>query len=274
MAGMQIEMVACAKAFALSENDVFEIIDKLFLASPIPLGDLRSVRSIGYLLSPTGGTDSLAIPANDNQRVRKLENSKVIVVVEPVAAPAGARFPYKGKDKKILEALKPNRFLQSDRKEIIDLARRAVGKTKDAAEAARRIEQFVADYIENKSLSVGYASATEVAASRQGDCSEHSVLAAAMCRAVGIPAQVATGLAYVKEFAGQQNGFGGHAWVQAYIGGKWIGLDPAFKGTGRGGYGPGHIALAVGNGNLEDFFNLVTTVGQFKIDKMTVNKGN
>ena len=272
MAGMQIEMVACAKAFALSENDVFEIIDKLFVASPIPLGDLRSAKSISYLLNPTSGAARLAIPTNDNQRARELSNGKVIVVVEPVAAPAGARFPYKGRDETILEALKPNRFLQSDHKEIIDLARRAVGKTKDAAEAAGRIEQFVANYIENKSLSVGYASATEVAASRQGDCSEHSVLAAAMCRAVGIPAQVATGLAYVKEFAGQQNGFGGHAWVQAYIGGRWVGLDPAFKGTGRGGYDAGHIALAVGNGNLEDFFNLITTVGQFKIEKIIVNR--
>lgn len=280
LAGMQIEMVACAKAFALGQNDVFEIIDKLFLASPTPLGDVRSAKSIGYLLSPTGGTDSLAIPANDNQSVRKLENGKVIVVVEPVAAAPGARFPYKGSDKTILEAMKPNRFLQSDRKEIIDLARRAVGRTKDAAEAVRRIEGFVAEYIDNKSLSVGYASATEVAASRQGDCSEHAVLAAAMCRAVGIPAQIATGLAYVEEFAGRQNGFGGHAWVQAYIGGdpasrepgKWVGLDPAFKGTGRGGYDPGHIALAIGNGNLEDFFNLVTTLGQFRIDKVMVNR--
>ncbi|MCK4295021.1 MAG: transglutaminase domain-containing protein, partial [Planctomycetes bacterium] len=280
MAGMKIEMVACAEAFALGKNDVFEIIDKLFLASPMPLGDVRSAKSISYLLNPTSGAARLAIPANDNQRVRKLENGKVIVVVEPVAAAPGARFPYKGRDETILEAMKPNRFLQSDRKEIIDLARRAVGKTKDAAEAVRRIEQFVGDYIENKSLSVGYASAIEVAASKQGDCSEHAVLAAAMCRAVGIPAQIATGLAYVKEFAGRQNGFGGHAWVQAYIGGdpasrepgKWVGMDPAFKGAGRGGYGPGHIALAVGNGNLEDFFNLVTTLGQFKIDKVMVNR--
>ena len=270
IAGMQIEMVACAKAFALSENDVFEIIDKLFLASPAPLGDVRSAKSISYLLSPTGGTEGLTIPTTDNQRVRKLPDGKVIVVVEPVAAATGARFPYKGNDKTILEAMKPNRFLQSDRKEIIDLAHRAVGRTKDAAEAVRRIEGFVAEYIDNKSLSVGYASATEVAASRQGDCSEHAVLAAAMCRAVGIPAQIATGLAYVEEFAGQQDGFGAHAWVQAYVGGKWVGLDAAFKGTGRGGYGPGHIALAIGNGNPEDFFNLVTTLGQFKIDKVTV----
>jgi len=278
IAGMQLEMVACAEPFALSKNEVFEIIDKLFLASPVPLGDVRSAKSISYLLSPASGTEGLAIPSTDNQRVRKLKDGRVIVVVEPVATPAGARFPYRGKDEIILEAMTPNRFLQSDHKEIIELARRAIGKTKDADEAVSRIEGFVAEYIDNKNLSVGYASATEVAVSRQGDCSEHAVLAAAMCRAVGIPAQIVTGIAYVQSFADRRDCFGAHAWVQAYVGGdrasrqpgKWVGLDAAFKGTGRGGYGPGHIALAVGNGNPEDFFNLVTTLGQFKIDKVIV----
>jgi len=272
MAGMQIEMVACAKEFALSANEVFEIIDKVFVASPRPLDDVRSAKSISYLLSPTSPTDSLELPANDNQRVRKLENGKVIVVVEPVAAPPRARFPYKGKDETILEAMKPNRFLQSDRKEVIDLARRAIGQTKDAAEAAKRIESFVAKYIKKGNLSVGYASAVEVAAGRQGDCSEFSVLTAAMCRAVGIPAQMAVGVAYVKKWERLRNCFGPHAWVQAYIGGKWVGLDAAFKSVGLDGYGAGHIALAVGNGNPEDFFNLVTTLGQFKIDKVIVNR--
>ena len=270
IAGMQIEMVACAKEFALGKNDVFEVIDKMFLASPVPLDNVGSAKSITYHLSPTKETGSFIIPSNDNQSIRRLKNGKVIVTVRPVAAPAGARFPYKGKDKTILEAMKPTRFLQSDHKEIIALARRAVGRTKDAAEAVRRIEAFVGKYIKNKDLSVGYASAAEVAASKQGDCSEHAVLAAAMYRAVGIPAQMVVGIAYVDDFAGRQ-GFGGHAWTQAYVGGKWVGLDAAFKGTGRGGYDAGHIALAVGNGEPADFFNLATTLGQFKIDKVIVN---
>jgi len=275
IAGLQVEMVACAKEFALGENDVLELVDKMFLASPEPLDDVRSAKSISYLLSPIGETSALTIPSNDNQRVQQLKDGKVMVTVEPATAPTGASFPYKGKNRMILEAMQPNRFLQSDHKKVIDLARRAVGDTKDAAEAVKRIESFVADYIENRSLSVGYASAVEVADGKQGDCSEFAVLTAAMCRAVGIPAQVVTGIAYVKHFAGLQDRFGGHAWVQAYIGaesGKWIGLDAAFKGTGRGGYGPGHIALASGNGNPEDFFNLAATLGRFKIDKAIINR--
>ena len=120
-------------------------------------------------------------------------------------------------------------------------------------------------------MSVGYASAAEVAISKQGDCSEFAVLTAAMCRAVGIPAQVVVGIAYVDDFAGFQ-GFGGHAWAQAYVGKEWIGLDASFKGAGLGGYDAGHIALASGNGEPADFFNLATTLGKFKIEKVTVSK--
>ncbi len=218
---------------------------------------------------PTGDASNLTIPSNDNQKAQRLSNGKVVVTIEPVAAPPGVRFPYSGNDQKILEATKPTRFLQSDQKEIIELAGRAVGRTKDAAEAIKKIEAFVGNYIENTSLSVGYASAAEVAASRQGDCSEFAVLTAAMCRAVGIPAQVVFGVAYVEDFAGLQ-GFGGHAWNQAYVGGKWVGLDAAFKGTGRGGYDAGHIALAAGNGEPANFLNLASTLGQFKIEKVNI----
>jgi len=268
VAGLLVEMVACAKEFALGENDVLELVDKMFVKSPQPLGNLASVKSITYDVVATKETAKLTIPSNDNQKVEQL-NGKVIVIVEPVSAPAGVNFPYTGSDQTILEATKPTRFLQSDQKEIIDLARSAIGRTKDTAEAIKKIEAFVGNYIENTSLSVGYASAAEVAASRQGDCSEFAVLTAAMCRAVGIPAQVVVGIAYVDDFAGLQ-GFGGHAWTQAYVGGKWIGLDAAFKGTGRGGYDAGHIALAAGGGEPADFLNMASILGQFKIEKVTV----
>jgi transglutaminase-like putative cysteine protease len=75
----------------------------------------------------------------------------------------------------------------------------------------------------------------------------------------------------VKGYSGLE-GFGGHAWVQAYVGDRWVGLDAAFKSSGRGGYDPGHIALAVGNGEPADFFNIATTLGQFKIEKLTIER--
>lgn len=270
--GMTIEQVACSKEFALGEIDVLEVVDKMFMKSPEPLGDVGSARSITYHLSPIQEMADLKIPSGDNQRVQRLNNGKLIVTVEPVVAPKGVSFPYKGSDPEALEALEPSRYVESDQKVIIDLAKRAVGRASDAAEAISKIEAFVADYVEDKNLSVGYASAVEVASSRQGDCTEHAVLTAALCRAVGIPAQVVTGLAYVEEWSTVVNGFGGHAWAQAYVGDKWVGIDAAFKGTGRGGYDAGHIALAAGSGNPEDFLNLIGTMGQFKIDRVEVTK--
>jgi hypothetical protein len=279
VAGMLVEMIACTKEFAMGSNDVLELIDKMFVKSPEPIEDVHSAAAITYTLNPAAGAN-LVIPSTDNQKAARLPDGRITLVVEPVKAPAGGTFPYKGDDPALLEAVKPTRFLQSDRKEIVELARKAVGGTKDAAEAVARIEAFVSEHIENRSLSVGYASAAEVAESRQGDCSEFAVLTAALCRAVGIPAQVVVGVAYVADFNGIE-GFGGHAWAQAYVGGdkqgrggKWVGLDAAFKGSGRGGYDAGHIALAVGNGDPGDFFNMATTLGQFKVEKLTVQRDN
>ncbi len=269
--GMTIEQVACTKEFAMGENDVLEVVEKMFLSSPVRLDDVGSVKSITYQLSPKEDSGEFQIPTYDNQTVLPLSDGKVLVTVEPVEAPAGVSFPYNGNDAAILEATRPTRFLQSDDPKIKELARKAVGDTKDAAQAAKKIESFVGDYIKNLSLSVGYASALEVAESKHGDCTEFAVLTAALCRAVGIPAQVVAGVAYVDDFAGLR-GFGGHAWTQVYIGGKWVGLDAAFKGTGRGGYDAGHIALAAGNGEPIDFFNLATTLGRFKIDTVTIKK--
>jgi hypothetical protein len=48
--------------------------------------------------------------------------------------------------------------------------------------------------------------------------------------------------------------------VQVFIGGKWIGLDAAL-----GAFDAGHIALAAGDGDPDNFFNLVNTLGNFKI---------
>jgi len=272
MAGMNVEMLACTKEFAMSNNQPAEIINKMFLASPEPLEDVGTAKSITYYLKPTAQTTNLTIPSSDNQQVQKLEDGTVIVKVEPVSMPTGGTFPYKGTDANIAEMMKPGRFVQSDDANIIALAKKAVGDTKDSAEAAKRIEEFVSKYVKDISFSVGYASASEVAASRRGDCTEFAVLCAAMCRAAGIPAKVTVGVAYVNDFEGK-TGFGGHAWTEAYIGDKWVGLDSAFKAGALGKFDAGHIALASGDGEPANFFNMATTLGKFKIEKVTVEPG-
>ncbi len=98
-------------------------------------------------------------------------------------------------------------------------------------EKAARLRTFVHQYIQQKDLSVGLATASEVARTRQGDCTEHAVLLAALLRAAGIPARTATGLLYVNQFLGHESVFGGHMWAQAWLpvredGGRaWVDVD-------------------------------------------------
>ncbi|MCP4711134.1 MAG: transglutaminase domain-containing protein, partial [Planctomycetes bacterium] len=231
------------------------------LPSPTIIKDVNAAKEITYHLQPVN-TETLNIPVTDNQTVRKDDKGNTLVTVKPLKAAAGQKIPYSGKDAKILKAMMPNMYVQSNDPVIITLAETAVNGSTDAIEVARKIEKFVYDYIDEKNLAVGYATASEVASSKQGDCSEHAVLTAAMCQAVGIPAQVVTGLLYVDNFAGKDNIFGPHAWVQVYIGGKWIGLDAT---RAEQGFNAGYIALAAGDGNPEGFFSMVNTLGYFKI---------
>lgn len=71
----------------------------------------------------------------------------------------------------------------------------------------------------------GWDLASTVAKRRQGDCSEHAVLTAALARMYGIPARVTVGIALVsdgKDFAAY-----GHAWTEMQEGGTWVVADAA-----------------------------------------------
>jgi hypothetical protein len=272
MMGMTMEMVACDKNFAMREDDVVDFLERLSIASPMQLVNLGNVSSVTYELEAAEKKE-LTLPTTSSQSVA-VEKGKLLVTVSKPAACDGVTFPYQGSDPNILDALKPTQYIQSDNPKIIDLARHAVGGTTDAATAVKQIESFVAGYIQQKDLSVGYASAGEVAQSRQGDCTEHAVLTAGMCRAVGIPARVVCGIVYADTFINKKSIFGGHMWVEAYIGDQWVGVDAtrvSQDGSGRG-FGPGHIALALGNGDPTDFFSLVNTLGYFTIKSVSVQK--
>jgi len=266
MIGMELEMVACEKSFAMSDVDTVDFLEKLSIASPVRLTNLHTIESVSYTLKPT--TDKkLKLPVSPCQSVEPSE-AGIVVTVTDFAAAKNVPFPYTGDDPNAAAALKATDYLQCDNEKVIELAKQAVKEAPDTAAAARQIEAFADGYIIQKDLSVGYASAAEVAETRQGDCSEHAVLAAAMCRAVGIPARVVCGVVYTDSFLSKQSIFGGHMWVEVYIGDTWIGLDATR--SEQGGFGPGHIALARGNGEPTDFFGLVNTLGCFEIEKITL----
>jgi hypothetical protein len=257
--GMILVAVDCSKAVAMGTNDTVDLTSKTALPSPVKLSRKATRGPLIYTIKPTSTESDLQFLDGANQSVKTAKDKTITLTIRPTPAPKNVPIGYKGKDPVVLKALKPSQYVQSNHKSIKILAKRAVGNAKDAATAAIRIERFVRGYIRTKNLSVGYASAVEVAKNRKGDCTEHAVLTAAICRAAGIPAQVLTGLTYVGQYNARSNVFGPHAWNRVFIGGKWIGIDSALRG-----FDTGHIALAL-NDDDKDMIGFRNTLGNFKI---------
>ena len=126
--------------------------------------------------------------------------------------------------------IRPNGMVTSDDGEVILLARKAVGDASDPWEKVVRIERWVARNMRNN-FSTAFAPASEVARTLTGDCSEHAVLVAAMCRAVGIPSRAAIGMIYVNEERRRLKGFGFHMWPEVYVNQRWVAVDSSWDQT-------------------------------------------
>ena len=109
--------------------------------------------------------------------------------------------------------------ITSDDKNVIEQARQIAADDRDAWSVARKLADWTHKNLQWKS--VARAGAAETLATREADCSEFSQLYVSMARSLGLPARIVSGLAY------SGNSFGGHAWVEVWIG-EWVELDPTW----------------------------------------------
>ena len=84
------------------------------------------------------------------------------------------------------------------------------------------LRKLVYSFISNKSTRYAFADVDEILETREGDCTEHSLLILNLLRVLKIPARIAYG------FVLMDNGFIGHAWSELYYEGRWYWLDPSF----------------------------------------------
>lgn len=253
----ELHIVAVTEEVALGVDQQVDIFNKSFTHSPVPVTADDTKAQLNYRIMTN--SDRVRFSPSDEQKVSRLENGEVKLQITPIKNTKGT-FPYRGQDPELLGYLASNVYVQSGSEKIKVLANHAVGSSDNATKAAYKLERFVRNFISEKSLNVGYATALEVLNSREGDCTEHALLLVAMLKAIGIPARVATGVVYMDEFAEQQQAFVPHAWAQAYIDGQWLSFDAALPG-----FTSGHILLGYGNGAPLDFFNVTNTLGNFEI---------
>ncbi len=259
MMGYELTMLACSKNCATAPNQAPDILVRTLLSAPRALSADERGKGLRMVVSPTDASgEALTFATTDEQRVTRMANGKVELSIAPIGA-AGAAPARENKPAAI--DTQANDWLQSTAPEIVKLAGQGAGTATAPAAQMQNLEDFVRGFIRNKDLSVGYASALEVAKNPEGDCTEHAVLLAALGRARGIPTRVVDGLVYIDAYAGKTDVFVPHAWAQAWVDGRWRSYDAALHG-----FDAGHIALSVGQGDPWRFYAGFNTLGRVRVD--------
>jgi hypothetical protein len=201
------------------------------LARPLDL------TKVVFRITIKGEKDAASAFARDERQVIRNARGKTFeMVVSPSQGPAK-------KEQQVEEMVseefsKSSYFINCDDTKVKQLARKAVGKEKDTWKKVLRIERWVKN---NMKWSFGeeLATADHVARTLEGDCTEHAMLAAAMCRAVGVPSRTAVGMVYANSPRGPAMGF--HMWTEVWVNEQWVPIDATL---GRGGVGATHIKIS------------------------------
>ncbi len=247
--GLELLLTACSRECATAPPIAADVFDSTLVPAPRALSRRDRERPLQFRIE-AGDTSLAPLARVPGQQLREGSDGAQLAV-----DPAGdASHPPTDQD------LAPGRWLQSDDPSVRALAAKAVGRSRSVPRRMQRLENAVRSHISRKSLRVGYASAAEVITLREGDCTEHAVLLAAMARAEGIPARVVTGLAYSPGYAGRNDVFVPHAWVMAWVEGRWRGYDAALPA-----FGAGHIGLSIGNGEPYDFYSGIELLGRLRV---------
>ena len=235
--------------------------DTLVEVRPIP--GVHAKERVVYEVAVEGADAAELFPATDAQQVEPLDGGRARVTALGLPVPAGATA---GEAPGFLKA---TRYLQTDDPGVLRHAAAAAPAGAAAGEIALGCAAYVSRTLTDKNFSTALASAAEVAENLSGDCTEHSVLCAAMLRARGVSSRACVGLVTLPG-RGQM---GGHMWVEAYLndgtGPKWVPLDPTITGGGVGG---GHLLLAVsdlddaGASPVASFVPMLEVVGRLTVE--------
>jgi hypothetical protein len=125
------------------------------------------------------------------------------------------------------EFLKSCYFINSNDAKVRERTRQAVGTETDPWQKVVRIEKYVREHMDRHRINGALTTADDVARTMEGDCKNHSVLAAAMCRAAGVPSRTAVGLIYANDAQrGPVMAF--HMWTEVWVKGQWLPFDATF----------------------------------------------
>jgi len=189
------------------------------------------------------------VPEDERQRV--VARTDTTVEIEVTDKPSSTK---RLTDVEKRELTAGTAFEATDDPNIRAAAARVVAGARSSREKVDRLVRFVYDHVDAKGLDRGYAPAHVTLASKQGDCTEHSVLLSALLRSQGIPTRLVDGVVVDGGRAGY------HEWVEVSIDGVgFVPVDPTF---GESPASPARLKLAEGSSSPEGLLTLGVAAGR------------
>jgi len=188
----------------------------------LPIGDQNRVSSLLLRVKAKAAgpiEDIRDDVKNSDQTVEQKSATELLLRVAARRSAAEKAVVLPVKDAEFAPYVKATAEFSADDDQVKKQALEIAGGDRDAWSVARKLADWTHQNLEWKLVS--NADARQTLATREADCSEFSALFVAMARSLGLPSRIVSGLAY------SGNSFGGHAWVEVWVG-KWIELDPTW----------------------------------------------
>ena len=271
LGGFPLEMLRMDEASAIEDFVPADLLTRSLL--PLDTEVPRDAKAVTYELHIKNGKSLQARPADgDFQKTEETENGVLQVRVE--RSNLKSILEGRGNPSQVASEYRlPNVMVDANDPGVVTLAQKAARGAKDPVHLAHHLRVFATGYIKAKTLGVGFATASEVVRTREGDCSEHAVLLAALGRASGLPSRVTAGLVYLPKYEERKNVMGFHMWTQFYLRGKWVDFDAALA---ESECAPTRIALATASlrdVSLSDLgFAIAETIGCLDVRVLKVER--
>ena len=208
-------------------------------------------------------------PANRHLRARveaghfRLRYDAIVDLVHHFALPADLReVPIAELPASVLTYIYPSRYCQSDH--LLQVARDQFGTMTPGYERVEAIRNWVK---ERTRFQIGSSnvqtSALETFQCAAGVCRDFAHLMISLCRALNIPARLATGIDYGADPALGPTDF--HCYVEAYLGDRWYLFDPT-------GISPRMGLIRIGTGRDASEVSFATIFGtvQWTMPKISI----
>lgn len=245
MFGGKLSVVKATKEQAMRRPDrVPDLFDVQSIRLDRDLPKIHDLGGVTYRVAVSGDAPLDKLFAQDSRQAVKNADPaakqfelQVTAVRRPGTAPAGAAAdPGQA-------FLAPNFYIDWDNDKVKGFARHAVSDlppTASAWQKAQAVERWVKRNMNPAEFSQAMATCSNVARTLSGDCTEYAMLAAGMCRALGIPSRTAIGVVFVNSRDGKPPVLAYHMWFEVYANSQWMALDATL---GYGSVGPGHLKI-------------------------------